>query len=189
MISDLSKSAIDKFKNIIGDGLLYFTNRIVANIPFYSIRALVYKYLLKLEIGEDSRIFMEAWFDTRKNFILGKNSTINEKCRLDNRGGLYIGANVSISSQVCILTGDHDVQSPHFEGRVRAVNIEDYVFIGTRAMILPGVTLGQGCVVGAGAVVTKDVAPYTIVAGVPAKLVGQRIQDLAYIPTYHRFFF
>jgi acetyltransferase-like isoleucine patch superfamily enzyme len=179
----------NQFKNIIGDGLLYFINRIVAHIPFFFIRSFFYKYFLKLEIGEDARIFMEAWFDTRKNFVLGKNSTINEKCRLDNRGGLYIGANVSISSQVCILTGDHDVQSPHFTGRARAVNIGDYVFIGTRAMILPGVTLGEGCVVGAGAVVTKDVAPYAIVAGVPAKLVGQRIKDLVYQPTYHRFFF
>lgn len=179
----------NKFQNIIGDGLLYFTNRIVANVPFHSIRAFFYKYFLNIKIEEESRIFMEAWFDTRKKFTLGKNSIINEKCRLDNRGGIYIGANVSISSQVCILTGDHDIQSPDFAGRARSVNIDDYVFIGTRAMILPGVTLGKGCVVGAGSVVTKDVAPFTIVAGIPAKPIGQRIEELTYTTTYHRSFF
>jgi acetyltransferase-like isoleucine patch superfamily enzyme len=180
---------VNHLKNIGGDALLYLTNRIIANIPLHSIRLFFYRHFLLIEVAEGSHIFMEAWFDTRKKFTLGKNSTINEKCRLDNRGGIYIGDNVSISSQVCILTGDHDVQSPHFEGRARAVKIEDYVFIGTRAMILPGVTLGEGSVVGAGAVVTKDVPPFTMVAGVPAKSVGHRIKNLAYTAAYPRLFF
>lgn len=54
------------------------------------------------------------------------------------------------------------------------VTIEDYVFVGSRAMILPGVTIGRGAVVTAGAIVTKDVAPMSVVAGVPAKTVAQR---------------
>jgi acetyltransferase-like isoleucine patch superfamily enzyme len=189
MSDSLSKSVANNFKNISGDGLLYFTNRIIANIPFHSIRAFFYRYFLKIIMEEGSHIFMEAWFDTRKKFTLGKNSVINEKCRLDNRGGIYIGMNVSISSQVCILTGDHDIQSPDFAGRARAVNIEDRVFIGTRAMILPGVTLGEGCVVGAGSVVTKDVAPFTIVAGIPAKPIGHRNENLTYTTNYPRLFF
>lgn len=120
---------------------------------------------------------------------MGKNSIINQNCCLDNRGVLTIGDNVSISSEVCILTADHDLQSPLFEGRIHPVTIEDYVFIGTRAMILPGVKLGKGCAVAAGAIVTKNVAPFTIVAGIPANPIGKRIQQLEYNCFYPRSFF
>jgi acetyltransferase-like isoleucine patch superfamily enzyme len=120
---------------------------------------------------------------------MGKNSVINQKCRLDNRGFITIGDNVSISAEVCILTADHDPQSRDFSGTIRPVTIEDYVFIGTRAMILPGVTLAKGSFIAAGAVVTKNVEPFTIVAGVPAKPIGKRRTDLDYSAHYERLFF
>ena len=63
---------------------------------------------------------------------------------------------------------------PGFRAIAQPVIIEDYVFIGPRAIILPGVTLGKGAVVAAGAVVTKDVEPFSIVGGVPAKVIGER---------------
>ena len=132
---------------------------------------------------------MDAWFDTRGKFTLGDNSIINQKCRLDNRGILTIGNNVSISAEVCILTADHDIQSPDFRGYEQPVIIEDYVFVGTRAMILPGVILGKGAVVAAGAVVTRSVEPYTIVAGVPARPIGTRQTELDYTHLYDRLFF
>lgn len=176
-------------KKIYFDGLLYLTNRVVSQIPSHIIRLFFYRYCLGLTIGANSSIFMDAWFDSKKNFNLGKNSVINQKCRLDNRGNITIGDNVSISAEVCILTADHDLQSCDFVGRIRPVNIEDYVFIGTRAMILPGVTLGKGCAVAAGAIVTKSVSPFTIVAGVPAKPIGQRQPDLQYRLSYRRLFY
>lgn len=174
---------------IYGDGFFYITNRLISQIPFHFIRLGFYRQCLSFEIGTGSHIFMDAWFDCKKNFVVGKNSTINQKCRLDNRGGISIGDNVSISAEVCILTGDHDLQSQDFSGRVRPVVIEDYVFIGTRAMILPGVTLGKGSAVGAGAVVTKSVPPFTVVAGIPAKSIGIRSSDLHYSASYLRLFF
>lgn len=131
---------------------------------------------------------MEAYFDTRKNFILGENSVINQKCRLDNRGKIKIGNNVSISAEVCILTADHDLQCSYFTGRNSTVKIDDYVFIGTRAMILPGISLGRGSAIAAGAVVTKDVSPYTIVAGIPARPIGIRSTNLKYTISYGRLF-
>ena len=73
---------------------------------------------------------------------------------LDVRGGLEIGADVSVSPEVAILTAAHSVSDPSFRVELRRVAIEDHVFIGTRAVVLPGVRLGRGCVVGAGAVVT-----------------------------------
>src|SRR5205085_1627321 len=96
---------------------------------------------------------------------IGRNCVINQKCRLDPRGGITIGDNVSISAEVCVLTGDHDPSAPDFASRNSPVFIHDYVFVGTRAMILRGVTVGRGAVIAAGAVVTKDVGELSIVAG------------------------
>ena len=99
---------------------------------------------------------------------------MNRDCRLDVRGSLHIGAHVSISPEVTVLTASHGVNDPQFRVEVRPVVMEDHVWIGTRAMIMPGVTLGRGSVVAAGAVVTRSVPPLTVVAGVPAKPVAAR---------------
>lgn len=170
------------------DGLLFICNRFMASVPSHTARLAFYRHVMRFEIGERSCLFSGARFDTQGNFRLGKNSTINEGCRLDNRGGLTIGENVSISSETCILTADHDPRDATFAGRNRPVVIEDYVFIGTRALILPGVTIGRGAVVGAGAVVTRSVAPLTIVAGSPAKPIGERDPNLNYKVDYRRLF-
>jgi acetyltransferase-like isoleucine patch superfamily enzyme len=171
------------------DGRLYLTNRIIACIPLRWARQLFYRKVLKIEIGKGSSIFMDVWFDTVGRITVGANSTINQRCRLDGRGGLTIGNNVSISAEVCILTAEHDIQSPDFCGRSSPVLIEDYVFVGTRAMILPGVSVNKGAVVAAGAVVTRDVEPYTVVAGIPAREIGRRNSNLDYDCRYRRFFF
>jgi acetyltransferase-like isoleucine patch superfamily enzyme len=133
-------------------------------------------------------VHLDSSFDTLGNFQLGESSTINRGCRLDNRGGITIGENVSISEDVIILTGDHDSSSFDFAGRARPVTIEKYVWIGTRAMVLPGVTIGEGAIVAAGSVVTKNVPSYTIVAGVPARSIGVRRKDLKYSTAYRRLF-
>lgn len=168
------------------DLLLYVCNRVIARIPSHWCRQLFYRHVMSFEIGDRSAIFMDAWFDTNRYFSMGAHSVINQKCRLDNRGGIEIGSNVSISAEVCILTADHDPHSLTFEGRNKPVVIEDFVFVGTRAVILPGVKLSQGCVVAAGSVVTRDVAPYQIVAGVPAKTIGCRPKELDYQIDYVR---
>ena len=77
--------------------------------------------------------------------------------------------------------------SPRQETILRVV-IEDHVFIGTRAMILPGVTLSRGAAVGAGAIVTRDVPPHHIVAGTPARKIGTRPDNLSYNASYCRMF-
>ncbi|NDJ16220.1 acyltransferase [Myxacorys almedinensis] len=175
-------------KRILVEGTLYFANHIVNRIPHHRIRLFFHRRFLKFEIGEKSFIFLETWFDARNGFKMGQNSVINQKCCIDTRGGVSIGANVSISAEVCILTTDHNLQCPNFEGRERSVVIEDYVFVGTRAIIMPGVTLGQGCAIAAGSVVVRSVAPFTIVAGVPTKPIGTRTADLNYTLHYDRLF-
>jgi maltose O-acetyltransferase len=87
---------------------------------------------------------------------------------------------VSIGPEASILTLGHDPNCPVFADRGGDVVIGDRVWIGYRAIILPGVKIGEGAVIGAGAVVTRDVAPFTIVAGSPARKVGERNPDLEY---------
>jgi maltose O-acetyltransferase len=111
---------------------------------------------------------------------IGARTIINRGSCLDARSGLRIGDDVSISPECAILTTQHDIKHPDFVLQGRAVVIEDHVWMGMRAMVLPGVRVGRGAVVAAGAVVTADVAPLDIVAGVPARVVGRRAPDPQY---------
>jgi acetyltransferase-like isoleucine patch superfamily enzyme len=171
------------------DGRPYLANRIIARVPSHRARLLFNRAVMKVEIGKNGSNFMDAWFDTVGNIVIGTNSTINQRCKLDGRGGLTIGSNASISAEVCILTGEHNIRSSDFCGRASPVRIEDYAFVGTRAMILPGVSLGKGAVVAAGAVVTKDVEPFTVVADVPARELVRRNSILEYSVYYRCLFY
>ncbi|MHB8134986.1 MAG: acyltransferase [Anaerolineaceae bacterium] len=89
---------------------------------------------------------------------------------------------------VWIWTLQHDPQSPNFESIGGPVIIEDYAWVSSRVTILPNVRIGKGAVVAANALVTKDVPPYTIVGGVPAKVIGERTKDLKYHLNYQTSF-
>ncbi len=171
------------------DALLYLCNIIVAVFPSARVRHLFYKRVMKINMAKSAHILSGTWLDTRGNLTVGENTVINQRCRLDNRGGIEIGANVSISPEVHIISADHDIQDPIFIGRTAKVVIEDYVFIGSRATILPGIIIGKGAVVAACACVTKDVPPYTVVGGVPAQILKTRNPNLDYQTHYGRHFF
>ena len=175
-------------RRIRAEGLLYLCNRVVARIPSHRFRLFFYRRFMRFEIGHHSYIFMDAWFDFRTGFKMGNHSVVNQNCRLDTRGGLRIGDNVGIAAEACILTADHDPQSADCAARVTPVCIEDYAIIGTRAMILRGVTIGRGAIVAAGTIVTKNVTPFAIVAGNPARTIGQRSENLTYQYDYNRLF-
>lgn len=136
-------------------------------------RRLLYRFG-GVKIGEASSIHMGAKFYNPMNITIGNDSIIGEGVVLDGRHTLTIGSHVDIASEVMIYNAEHDIDSEFFSAIHQPVVIEDYVFIGPRAIILPGVKIGRGAVVGAGAVVTKDVAPFAIVGGVPAKVIGER---------------
>jgi acetyltransferase-like isoleucine patch superfamily enzyme len=177
-------------RSVYYDGLLFIANRIISRVPSHHVRLFFYRHVMGFSIGQSSFIFMDAWFDTKGkgSFVMGHHSVINQKCRLDNRGRLVIGDNVSISAEVCILTADHDLNAPDFAGRQRQVSIGDFAFIGTRALVLPGVSIGKGAAVAAGSIVTKDVPEYAIVAGCPAKQIGIRNGSFEYHAGYFRRF-
>lgn len=150
-----------------------FALHIVGFIPSHHIRRLFYR-LGGISIGWGSAIHTGARFYNPWNIKIGKDSILGEGIVLDGRDKLTIGDHVDIASEVMIYNGEHDINSPSFSAVFSPVVIEDYVFIGPRAIILPGVTIKKGAVVGAGAVVTKDVEPFSIVGGVPAKQIGER---------------
>lgn len=159
----------------------WLTNYIVCHIPSFGFRRWWYRRVLGAQIAKTAGIHLGCyiWFYgpgqiRRDGFTIGPHSRINRDCCLDARGPLRIADNVSISPEVTILTAFHRIDDPKFRVESRPVVIEDHVWIGSRATILSGVKLGRGCVVAAGAVVTRDVEPLQIVGGVPARPIGTR---------------
>ena len=122
---------------------IFICNRIVGNIPSHAVRRWVYRHIYQFRIGRGSTILMNVRFSGKRQVELGDHSVINSGCVIDNRAGVVIGRNVSISLGTALITSDHDPQSPVFRTRFGAIVIEDYVFIGARALVLPGVHLGR----------------------------------------------
>ena len=173
---------------IVSEFTLYAWNRIITFFPSHHLRRAWLAKVMGFSIHPSSAIFMGCTFDAKSGLTIGQNSVINENCRIDTRGGIAIGKNVVISSEAVVLTATHDPRSPQFEGVKRSVHIHDFVWIGLRALILPGVTLGKGSVVAAGAVVTKSVRPGDTVAGVPARVIASGRTNLQYETRYMRLF-
>ena len=117
---------------------------------------------------------MWANFFQPKNITIGNDTIIGDHVFLDGREKITIGDHVDVASQVLIYNSEHDIEDADFKARTETVEISDYVFIGPRCIILPGVHIGKGAVIAAGAVANKDVADYQIVGGVPAKVIGER---------------
>lgn len=131
---------------------------------------------------------MGCKFLNGRKVFFGNNNVINFGCLFDGRHfKIKIGDNVSIGPEASILTLGHDTESTTFADKGGEVVIEDYVWIAYRSIILPGVKIGEGAVVAAGSVVTKDVEPYAIVAGAPARKVGERNRNLDYKLNFNPF--
>ena len=96
---------------------------------------------------------------------------------MQDQGGIYIGDDVLIGHNACLLTLNHEMDPENrADVHPKPIHIEDKAWLGSNVTVLPGVTIGEGAIVAAGAVVTKDVESNTIVGGVPAKII-KRISD------------
>lgn len=117
-------------------------------------------------------LFPPIYSDYGKNLHIGRNVFINMGCKFQDHGGIFIG-NGSLIGHNCVMATINHVPSPEKRGSMtfRPIHIGIDVWIGANVTITPGVTIGDGAIVAAGAVVIKDVAPRTIVGGVPAKLI------------------
>jgi len=153
---------------------------LVGHVPSHGFRLFFYRAIGRMDIGRETSVHRGCRFYSPKQVHISHNTVINRDVLLDGRRQLVIGSNVSISEGTVILTLEHAVDAPDFALQGGQVTIQDYVFVGAYARILPGVTIGEGAAIGVGAVVTRDVAPYTVVGGVPARYIRERSRDLAY---------
>jgi maltose O-acetyltransferase len=145
--------------------------------PAKAIRYCFAKHVCTL--GKDVNIERNAFFTPE--VTVGDRSGIGVNCEV--YGPVTIGENVMMGPEVVIYTSGHDFSRTNIpmmdQGSTPAepVRIGSDCWIGRRAMIMPGVQIGDGCVIGAGAVVTKDIPPYSVAAGVPARVLRSRIPE------------
>ncbi len=152
-------------------------------IPSHHLRNFIYRYFYLVKLSSKTAIYYGAEIRAGINLSIGEGTVVGDKAIFDARNGIEIGRNVNLSSGVHIWTEQHSHSDPEFRclsDSTFRVKIGDRAWIGSGVTILHSVTIGEGAVVSAGAVVTKDVAPYTIVAGIPAKKIGERNRHLSY---------
>jgi acetyltransferase-like isoleucine patch superfamily enzyme len=165
-------------------------NHVVNRIPLVGPRMRAYAALgVKFDEISTAHIALgvEVWIGHRLR--MGARSTLGQRCYIDARGGIRVDTDVSVGREAAVLTATHIPDDPQFGTVLAPVHLERHCWIGVRALVLPGVRVGEGAVVGAGAVVTSDVAPYTIVAGVPATVIRERRgpvdYELDWRPSWH----
>lgn len=176
---ELLEKGTTRLNTVMLEFIVYLLH-LVGYIPVHTIRRFFYK-LAGVKIGRGSSVHTGARFYNPGNISIGEDSIIGENCVLDGRDKLKIGDHVDIASEVMIYNAQHDINDPDFSPVNKPVLVHDYVFIGPRAIILPGVSIARGAVIAAGAVVTKNVDEYSIVGGVPAREIGKRdLKELHY---------
>ena len=153
-------------------------------IPSHTIRDIIYKKIFLVRMDSKAIIYYGAEIRGAYNLILKKGAVIGDRCVLDaRRGGIIVGENVQLGNSVCLWTGSHNYNDPYFRSTAQKrgpITIGNRSWIGPGATILHSVNIGEGAVIAAGAVVTKDVEPFSIVAGIPAKKIGIRNSTLKY---------
>jgi len=142
------------------------------------IRGFIFKLVLK-KFGNGSTIDYGTYIRYPTHVRIGEHTMINRGCRMlasfhHKDVEIAIGNNVLVAPEVCFLAAGHDYKQLNLPDTAASIVVGDYVWIGARSIILQGVTIGEGAVVAAGSVVTKDVPVYSVAAGCPAKVIKQR---------------
>lgn len=183
-----SKNPLEKI-GLCRDGFKgYLFNHLITHFPNYRLRIFYLRHIIGISIGKECFIHMGCFVEG-KNIIIGNNTVIGRNCYLGGSGGtLTIKNNVSITAQTYIFCSTHLKDSPIFKCIHEDVTIEDYVWIGARAMILPGIKIGRGAILGASSTATKDIPDYCVYAGSPAKEIGKRSKHLTYKLKYFPYF-
>lgn len=168
----ISQKLLPRLESYLLDFCLMILH-ITTYIPLHSVRNFIWR-ASGIKLGHSSTLHTGVRVFDPRNIEIGEGSIIGYATFIDGRDKVTIGSHTDIASEVMIYSQGHDTQAEDFGAKSAPVNIGNYVFIGPRAIILPGVKIGNGAIVAAGAVVTKDVSEFTIVAGVPAKIISER---------------
>lgn len=184
MMTRILMYGVRKFKLFSHSLVFYIFNYWLTFLPVYWVRRFYLRHVMGIIVGKQSFIHMGCMFYS--NVKIGNNTVIGRQCSL--LGDITIKNNVSITAQTYIFASSHFKDSPIFEAYCKPVIIEDYAWIGARATILPGVTIGKGAILGAASTATKDIADYTVCVGTPAKPVGDRTTKLEYNLVYFPYF-
>ena len=148
----------------------------------YQLRAYLARSIFE-QCGNDVRIKRNAYFGTGEGVRIGDRSEIGAHSRIDKN--VTLGSDVVMGPWVEIMTHSHRFEDPNITIREQGgtgpspVVVGNDVWLGTRVLIMPGVTIGDGCVVGANSVVTKDIPPFCVAVGSPARVIRQRGDRLA----------
>lgn len=154
-------------------------NILINKIPSHTLRV-NWLRLGGAKIGKGSSVWRNTEVIGVESLTIGDDSCIGWHCQIDARSGLTIGDHVTIASHVLIVAGGHDLEAPEFWSVSAPVRIDDWAWVTSRAIVLPGSHIGEGAVISANTTVSKKIEPYTIVAGFSAKPVGQRARNLNY---------
>ena len=175
------KNLYGHIRSYLNDYVRYVTIR-TGRIHSFRIRTFIYRKVLYVDMPKDTVVYYGAEIRSPYNLHIGHGCYIGDQAILDARNGITIGNNVNFSTHVSIWTEQHDHEDPWFRctQEKKPVKIGDRAWLGPDTIILHSVNIGEGAVVAAGAVVTKDVPPFAIVAGIPAKIIGCRNKDLVY---------
>ena len=155
--------------------LAFLANTIAGSVLVPRVLRLLIYRLVGMDVGR-ANVRAGVTFTTNR-VTLGWDAMVNRGCTFDNSERVTLGARVRVGPEVMFCTSTHELGGPEQRAAERTdkpVVVGDGCWIGTRAVLLPGVTVGDGCVIAAGAVVTSDCEPHGVYAGVPAK----RVRDL-----------
>ena len=153
--------------------VVLFGNTVLNKLPSRHLRRWFY-ILMGAQLGKRTFPSRRVEVLYPKGLKLGDGVSVGWFAELDARGGITVGNDTNISSHVKFITGSHDIDDPNFTADFKPIHIGHHCWIGTGATILQGVHIGNGAVIAAGAVVTKDVPSYEVWGGVPAKFIRQR---------------
>lgn len=163
------------FINFIAKVASFVTTYVYIQRIGFFYREFYYRNTLK-NLGNNPEIHPKIKLYGMESIVIGDNVAINSFTHIWGQGGVIIGNNVMIASHVSIISVTHDKNTiqMRYTKVMKEILIEDDVWIGSHAIILPGVNIGQGSIIGAGAVITKDIPPYSIVVGIPGRIISKR---------------
>ena len=167
----VSGSEAHRFMSAASFEVMELTNKLSASHDLSEIQEL-FAQITGKPVNRTFALFPPFYTDFGKNIMVEDNVFINSGCHFQDQGGIIIGDGSFIGHNVVLATINHDLDpANNRKNHYAPITIESHVWIGSNATILPGVTIGEWAVVAAGAVVIKDVPPYTVVGGVPARVL------------------